>query len=221
MMRSGHVLASAAVLAVLASCSARQSITPTGETPAASRASTDELALRSPASFSSIADHSTRSAALFTEAARVIQSPRCLNCHPVDRMPTQGDDLHPHVPPMNAGIEGHGPPGMTCNTCHQSANVLTYNEPLASIPGHAMWGLAPASMAWQGKTTREICLQIKDPSRNGGRALAAIEEHMAKDSLVGWAWHPGPNRTPAPGTQAQFGLLIAAWIETGAACPRE
>jgi len=26
-------------------------------------------------------------------------------------------------------------------------------------------------------------------------------------------------RTPAPGTQAQFGALIDAWVATGAACP--
>jgi hypothetical protein len=33
---------------------------------------------------------------------------------------------------------------------------------------------------------------------------------MAHDSLVGWAWMPGGNRVPAPGTQAQLGALIAA-----------
>jgi hypothetical protein len=29
----------------------------------------------------------------------------------------------------------------------------------------------------------------------------------------------GSGRKPAPGTQKAFGELIAAWIETGAACP--
>jgi hypothetical protein len=42
---------------------------------------------------------------------------------------------------------------------------------------------------------------------------------MAYDALVGWGWHPGGTRTPAPGTQKQFGELVAAWIQTGAACP--
>jgi hypothetical protein len=160
-----------------------------------------------------------RSEALFTEMARVLQSPRCLNCHPPSRSPTQGDDLHPHVPYMQAGEAGHGPPGLSCATCHQGANVTTHSSPIASIPGNAHWALAPASMAWQGRSIGEICAQIKDPRRNGGRSLAQIHHHMAEDSLVGWAWNPGEPRKPAPGTQAAFGDLIAAWIQAGAACP--
>jgi hypothetical protein len=65
----------------------------------------------------------------------------------------------------------------------------------------------------------QICQQIKDPKRNGGKTLAAIHEHMANDTLVGWGWAPGGQREPAPGTQEQFGALIAAWIATGAQCP--
>ena len=74
-------------------------------------------------------------------------------------------------------------------------------------------------MAWQGKSLAQICEQIKDPKRNGGKTLAQIHEHMAHDSLVGWGWKPGGNREPAPGTQEQFGELIEAWIATGASCP--
>jgi hypothetical protein len=76
-------------------------------------------------------------------------------------------------------------------------------------------------MAWQGKTAAAICTQIKDTNRNGDRTLAEIQEHMAKDTLVGWAWNPGDGRVPSPGTQAGFGELIAAWIATGAACPSD
>jgi hypothetical protein len=74
-------------------------------------------------------------------------------------------------------------------------------------------------MAWQGKTAGEICAQIKDPARNGGRSLQEITTHMATDSLVGWAWAPGFGRTPAPGTQRELGALIEAWVKTGAVCP--
>ena len=74
-------------------------------------------------------------------------------------------------------------------------------------------------MAWYGKSPAEVCAQIKDHERNGGRTLAEIHEHMAEDSLVGWGWHPDAGRTPVPGTQARFGELIKAWIETGAECP--
>jgi Cytochrome c554 and c-prime len=176
-------------------------------------------ALKPVAAFSTIRDERARSVALLTEAARVIQSPRCLNCHPVNRQPTQGDDLHAHVPLMYAGPDDHGVAGLQCKSCHGDANFATLASSIASIPGHSHWGLAPASMAWQRKSLREICLQLKDGTRNGGRSLSQIREHMAKDSLVGWAWHPGEGRSPAPGTQAQFGALIRAWIVTGAHCP--
>ena len=176
-------------------------------------------ALKPVAAFSTIRDERARSVALLTEAARVIQSPRCLNCHPVNRQPTQGDDLHAHLPLMYAGPGDHGVAGLQCKSCHGDANFATLASSIASIPGHSHWGLAPASMAWQRKSLREICLQLKDGTRNGGRSLSQIREHMAKDSLVGWAWHPGEGRSPAPGTQAQFGALIRAWIVTGAHCP--
>jgi len=74
-------------------------------------------------------------------------------------------------------------------------------------------------MAWEGKSVSEICRQIKDPARNGGRTLALLHEHIAKDDLVAWAWTPGEGRMPAPGTQEQLGALIQAWIDSGAECP--
>lgn len=175
--------------------------------------------LKPVSSFSKITDRSERSAALFVEAARVLEHPRCLNCHPKDRTPTQGNDLHPHSPPIRADEKGNGPPGLPCNTCHQAQNTPTNVQPIESIPGHEHWSLAPPSMKWQGLSTREICEQLKDPARNGDRSLEKIHEHLAHDTLVGWAWRPGAGRAPAPGTQEAFGKLIVAWIETGAACP--
>jgi hypothetical protein len=74
-------------------------------------------------------------------------------------------------------------------------------------------------MAWQGKSIGDICRQIKDPSRNGGRDLKLLHEHMAADDLVAWGWQPGEGRNPAPGTQELFGKLIQAWIDNGAQCP--
>ena len=51
------------------------------------------------------------------------------------------------------------------------------------------------------------------------RNLEQIWEHSARNALVAWGWKPGHGRTPAPGTQKEFGDLIRAWIDTGAACP--
>jgi mono/diheme cytochrome c family protein len=170
--------------------------------------------LKTPADFSKITDKATRSKALFTEAGKVIQSPRCLNCHPRDDSPTQGEDLHPHLPHVVRGPGGMGATALNCSTCHQTENFAP-----SGVPGHPLWMLAPKDFAWQGQSLGQICGQIKDPRRNGGRDLAALKHHMAEDSLVGWAWNPGGTRKPAPGTQKQFGDLIHAWIETGAHCP--
>jgi hypothetical protein len=175
--------------------------------------------LRPPSAFASVRDKKQRSVALFTEAAKVIQGPRCLNCHPAQRIPTQGDDLHAHVPYMEGGPGDRGVKGLPCASCHGQENVATLSDKIQTVPGNPHWGLAPASMAWQGKSLGEICNQIKDPNRNGGFTLARLHSHMAEDHLVGWAWHPGEGRTPAPGTQAEFGALIQAWIDTGAHCP--
>ncbi len=172
--------------------------------------------LKSPADFASIADTPERSRALFAELGKVIKSPRCQNCHPVGQRPTQGDDMHPHLPRLVRGIDDQGAIAMRCATCHQTANFAP-----AGVPGAPKWHMAPLAMAWQDKSLGQICEQIKDPQRNGKRSLAQIHDHMAHDELVGWGWHPGGSRTPAPGTQAQFGELVAAWIQTGAACPAQ
>ena len=170
--------------------------------------------LKTPADFAVIADPAERSRALFAEMGKVIESPRCQNCHPVGERPTQGDDMHPHLPLVLRGVDDQGAIAMRCATCHQAANF----QP-AGVPGAPRWHVAPVQMVWQGKSLGQICEQIKDPARNGKRTLAQIHDHMAHDELVGWGWHPGGSRTPAPGTQARFGELIAAWIQTGAACP--
>lgn len=177
-------------------------------------------ALRAPAEFNSIQDQSNRSKALFTEAAKVIMHPRCMNCHPATDRPLQGNDQHPHQPPVTRGEGGVGIAGNNCSTCHGEKNFRLHEKAnYQSIPGHPRWQLAPTEMAWEGKTVGQICAQLKDKDRNGGRDLAMLHEHIAKDDLVGWGWNPGPGREPAPGTQARAGELIQAWIDTGAQCP--
>jgi len=165
--------------------------------------------------FDKIKERSARSMALFQEAGKVILSPRCLNCHPADNSPRQGEDMHVHQPPVQRGAGGMGAPGMRCVTCHGPSNF----DP-GRVPGNPKWILAPIEMAWIGRSLGQICDQIKDPKRNGGKTIGQIVEHMAHDELVGWGWHPDVGRKPAPGTQEQFGALIKAWADTGAACPK-
>jgi hypothetical protein len=170
--------------------------------------------LATPESFDAIGDTATRSAALFAEIGKVLTHPRCVNCHPAGDRPRQGENGRLHQPPVERGADGHGLAAMRCSICHQQANF----DP-GRVPGDPDWHLAPREMAWEGKTLGEICAQIKDPERNGGRSLEELAHHIGTDHLVGWAWAPGFGRRPAPGTQKEAGALIEAWAKTGAVCP--
>jgi hypothetical protein len=170
--------------------------------------------LAAPESFAAIGDPGARSAALFTELGKVLTHPRCVNCHPAGDRPRQTDAGRPHQPPVWRGADGHGLPAMRCPICHGDANF----EP-GRMPGHPEWHLAPRAMAWEGKTLAEICAQIKDPARNGGRKPEDLIHHIGEDTLVGWAWAPGYGRSAAPGTQKIAGALVEAWVKSGAACP--
>jgi hypothetical protein len=170
--------------------------------------------LAAPESFAALDDTAARSAAMFTELGKVLTHPRCLNCHPAGDRPRQGEQSRLHQPPVERGSDDRGLAAMRCSSCHQQANF----DP-ARMPGNAHWQLAPREMAWEGKTLGEICAQIKDPARNGGRSLEELVHHIGSDTLVGWAWAPGYGRRPAPGTQGQAGALAEAWVKTGAVCP--
>ncbi len=199
-LQAGFLLTVAVLLATLISVQAAS------EAPVENLASAD--------SFAAIGDPAARSAALFTEAAKVLTHPRCMNCHPAGDRPRQGDLRRLHQPPVERGDDGFGLPALRCPICHQQANF----DP-GRVPGDPVWHLAPREMGWEGRTVGQICAQIKDPARNGGRSLEEIVHHVATDHLVGWAWAPGAGRQPVPGTQSEAGALLDAWVKTGAVCP--
>ena len=199
-VHAGVLLGVAALLATMISAQA------VSDVPAESLAKVD--------SFAAIGDTAARSAALFTEAAKVLTHPRCMNGHPAGDRPRQGDLGRLHQPPVDRGEDGFGLPALRCPICHQQANF----DP-GRVPGDPAWHLAPRDMGWEGKTVGQICAQIKDPTRNGGRSLDDIVHHIGTDHLVGWAWAPGAGRQSAPGTQAQEGALLDEWVKTGAVCP--
>lgn len=208
-MRSGAV-----ALSVALAIGAVTTIAVVSQAPKAQPGDAASSDLRSAASFSSIANPRDRAIALFQEAAKVLQHPRCVNCHPRGDSPMQTDRMRPHEPWVVRGADGHGAPGLVCTTCHGSANYE-----ISRVPGDPHWQLAPASMAWEGMSAGQICEQLKDPKRNGNRTIAAILDHATNDSLVKWGWNPGGGRTPAPGTNEAFGELLRAWADAGAHCP--
>ena len=166
------------------------------------------------------ADSTTDSAQLFMQMHTVLTHPRCLNCHPKGDSPKQGNEARLHVPPMTRGPHDDGPPGMHCGTCHQTANFAP-----SGVPGAPTWHLAPQSMAWEGRTAGEICRQMLDRKRNGGKTLAQIVEHLTEDKLVAWGWEPGVDvnrraREPVPIPKPEFNRIVRAWAASGAACPK-
>lgn len=208
------LLAVALVVAGLATAIAlRPRTLPQSEAIAATPLAITGAPLRLVTSFATIADPQARSLALFEEAGRVIRHPRCLNCHPRTDRPTQTDAMLPHMPRVLRGPDDAGEPTLRCSTCHHDKNFAA-----SGVPGNPRWKLAPVEMAWQGKSLGEICRQLLDPTQSHMNRDQLLH-HMVQDELVGWAWQPGGRRTPAPGTQAQFGALIRAWLETGARCP--
>jgi len=161
-------------------------------------------------------DNRVASLQAFDIILEVIKSPRCINCHPTDDVPRQGDDQHKHLFGVTRGKDDHGGPVQKCNTCHQSKNVEYSN-----VPGAPKWALAPRSMGWIGLTDAQLGQALMDKSKNGGKSPAELVEHMGHDSLVLWAWNPGKGRTPPPVPVEEFRKVLQTWLETGAHVPTE
>src|SRR3954471_245419 len=82
--------------------------------------------------------------AAFETVRGVLQSPRCVNCHPAGDIPLQGDDSHLHEPPITRGPEGRGVAGLSCSACHGKQNLPPSYGP-HSPPGVSTdWRLPPA-----------------------------------------------------------------------------
>lgn len=151
--------------------------------------------------------------AAFVRIAEVLQHPRCLNCHQPNS-PLQGDRAKPHVPRVVRGPDGGGVSAMRCSNCHRQTNNAD-----SGVPGAPHWQLAPASMRWNGLSTKQLCQALKDRKRNGNRSLAALLTHMEQDALVMWGWQPGGKRAPVPISHTEFVDLLSVWVNSGGACP--
>ncbi len=148
---------------------------------------------------------------------RVLQHPRCLNCHPAGDRPLQGDLGLEHAQNVQRGPDGRGLYAMACATCHQATNAPDAHQP----PGAPHWQLPRPEepLVFEGRSSSELCRQLRDPAHNGGRSHEALLEHMTADPLVLWGWDPGPGRTPVPIAQPAFAAAARAWVEGGCRCP--
>ena len=154
----------------------------------------------------------------------VLKHPRCLNCHTTTQYTRQADEQRPHQFRVTRGHDDKGPPGARCTTCHQAQNAAG-----GGPPGVPDWHAAPRSMAWErapgeAMSSDQLCRTLLDRKKNGNRDIAALQEHMAKDKLVLWAWSPGlavggDARTVPPVSHDAFLQALRLWAEAGAVCP--
>ena len=156
----------------------------------------------------------------------VASHPRCANCHtgPSDRPmwsgPTYGK-ARPHGMNINAGESRIGAEYVTCSTCHALRETGLNNVPHAAPQVAMDWRLAPVEAEWFGKSSVEICNQLRDPERNGDRDHLDLASHLDHDLILHWAWNPGGGREPAPHSLQQHVNDILAWGVAGFPCEND
>jgi len=154
----------------------------------------------------------------FVAIARVLQSPRCMNCHPAGDAPLQTDRSRPHAMNITRASEAAG---LRCGACHQERNSESLGIP-AGPPGAPHWDLPPKDtpMVFQGRSVAALCVQLKDPEQNGHRSLDALLAHVDHDPLVLWGWEPGGGRSRPPMSHDDFVRAFSTWVQSEGACPR-
>jgi hypothetical protein len=159
--------------------------------------------------------------AAWSKIHEVFSHPRCANCHvgpdnvPIWSGPSYGPKARPHGMDINGGASRKGAEHIACNSCHTRHNSQLPHGP----PGADGWLLPPVAMQWFGKSSAEICAQIKDPARSGKQNIAEVAKHIEDDGLVHWGWTPGPGREAAPYSVAQLVEFLRQWDAAGAPCP--
>ena len=162
----------------------------------------------------------TAALAAFPTIQKVLQHPRCQNCHIPGDAPLQFDAGLVHTMGVQRGADGAGGPGLPCATCHGEANSpASYGA--HAPPGAPHWKLPPADqkMVFIGLDAAALCETIRNPASNGGKDLEAMHKHVAEDKLVLWGWAPGGERAPVDVPHADFTAKFRTWVDAGAPCP--
>ncbi len=165
----------------------------------------------------------------------VFSHPRCTNCHVgADNIPMWSGPSYgvtrPHGMNVSAPVIGaHGTRGgsdsFECSSCHTTTNNTiahgapgVYNE---DMDGEKVsWVLPPVDFEWFGKTSKEVCEQVKDSKRNGGKENAKeIADHLCHDKFIAWSWKPGAGRESAPYSLKENIADVLAWGAAGMPCP--
>jgi hypothetical protein len=156
----------------------------------------------------------------FAVVQKVLQHPRCQNCHIPGDAPLPFDDGLVHAQNVVRGPEGKGAAGFHCATCHSTANPpASYGANMP--PGAPNWHLPPPQhkMVFIDLSGGELCRGLKNQAENGGKDMAALLEHVRGDKLVLWGWDPGVGRKPVDVPHREFVAAFERWAKAGAPCP--
>jgi hypothetical protein len=156
----------------------------------------------------------------FATVQKVLQHPRCQNCHIPGDAPLQFDDGRVHAQNVKRGPQGKGAPGLGCATCHSTENPPASYGPNMP-PGAPNWHLPPPEhkMVFIGLSGGELCRGLKNKKENGGKDLPALLEHVRDDKLVLWGWDPGVGRAPVDVPHKDLVAAFERWAQAGAPCP--
>lgn len=165
----------------------------------------------------------------FARIYEVVSHPRCANCHVGDsNIPMwyggAGEPpAQPHGMRINADESRMGVETLICGTCHATADSFSDTANAPPRAGLA-WQLAPVEFTWFGQSPAQICAQMSDPERNGGRDYMGLAEHLVDDAghmgFVLWGWNPGPGRAPAPYSLQAHVDDVLIWGVAGQPCPQ-
>jgi cytochrome c5 len=160
--------------------------------------------------------------AAFAVVQRVLQHPRCQNCHIPGDAPLQFDEGREHGQLVQRGPEGKGALGLQCETCHGLTNPPPSYGP-HTPPGAPNWHLPPPEhkMVFIHLSGAQLCRNLTNQAENGGRDLAKLLDHVSNDKLVLWGWDPGAGRAPVDVPHDEFVAAFKRWMDAGAPCPPE
>jgi hypothetical protein len=128
------------------------------------------------------------SLAVWDKIYKVFSHPRCTNCHvdsynvPIWSGPSYGPEPRPHGMNISGGTSRVGAEFIACGSCHTEHNSPLPHGP----PGAPGWSLPPVEMQWFGKSSADICSQIKD-----GAAMATAPSPTSLGTSTMRSWFTG------------------------------
>ena len=151
----------------------------------------------------------------------VTSHPRCTNCHVAGNRPMweglgYGENTS-HGMFVQADDSRIGAETLPCRTCHvtsASPNTVPHAPPHIDDA----WRLPPPELAWLGKTSDQVCRQLRDPATNDNKAPAELAEHVQTSAFVSWGFAPGAGRNAPAGTIAGLARDLAIWGAADSPC---